>query len=593
MMTGEINDSSSSSSPPPALTWALSVAQFHHIRSSSRLYLPPIAVDSFTQRSVQCSFNPVAWLAALQQYPDQVCAQVMLTGMRQGVDIRFAVDGSRDGPHSRRNLPWPAGREREAEEFVEKELSGDAAAGRRAGPFSSSPFPVYRISPFGVVTKKGSSKLRLIHHLSWPRHSLSHKSVNSSIEQLHCPLASFEDAVSMLNDMGDLSDVWMFKVDVKSAYRCIPVRPADWPLLGGQWKGKLYFDMSLPFGMASSCACWECYATAIEWMTRKYVSLDRRLIHYIDDFFGAERGKQEAQRKLTKMLHLFQLLGVPVSAEKVEGPHQCMTFLGIMIDIKSRQLLLDTSKLQQLQQMLAEWETRTRCSRKDLQSLAGSLYWATRVIRGGRTFLRRIVSAMRHRSHEFSQPIEHSVRGDLKWWSRFMQQYNGVSMLPESKWTESWSTECSLFTDACKTGYGAVWGKDYLYGQWSPQQLDRASGSEAIVISVLELAAIVIAAKSWGKKWEGKRIRVRSDNTAAVTAINTGACQDDRMMELAREMWFISCTHAFELHAVHVAGAANINADDLSRGRVSQFLLRNPTASSSPTTTQLPECLSL
>ena len=101
------------------------------------------------------------------------------------------------------------------------------AAGRRAGPYSTSPFRLHRVSPFGVVTKKGSKKLRLIHHLSWPKGEAGTTSVNGSIEELRCPLSSFDDAINMLNQMGDLSDVWLFKVDIKSAHRCIPVRPED------------------------------------------------------------------------------------------------------------------------------------------------------------------------------------------------------------------------------------------------------------------------------------------------------------------------------------------------------------------------------
>src|SRR5207244_7457659 len=132
----------------------------------------------------------------------------------------------------------------------------------------------------------------LIHHLSWPRDPSIGDSVNANIEALACPLASFDEAIAMLNEMGELSDVWMFKVDVKAAYRCIPVRPEDWPLLGGTWDGKLYFDMALPFGMRSSCGIWECYSTAAEWIAKRVVDLQKRLMHYIDDYLGTVKGKE-------------------------------------------------------------------------------------------------------------------------------------------------------------------------------------------------------------------------------------------------------------------------------------------------------------
>ena len=54
-------------------------------------------------------------------------------------------------------------------------------------------------------------------------------SVNANIVQLSCKLAAFDDAVAMVNDMGRLDEIFLFKVGIKSAYRCIPVRPEDCP----------------------------------------------------------------------------------------------------------------------------------------------------------------------------------------------------------------------------------------------------------------------------------------------------------------------------------------------------------------------------
>ena len=39
------------------------------------------------------------------------------------------------------------------------------------------------------------------------------------------------------------------KVDIRLAYRLIPVHPADWPMLEVPWKDKLYVDAMVPFGL--------------------------------------------------------------------------------------------------------------------------------------------------------------------------------------------------------------------------------------------------------------------------------------------------------------------------------------------------------
>ena len=41
------------------------------------------------------------------------------------------------------------------------------------------------------------------------------------------------------------------KVDIKSAYRIVLVHPKDHPLLGMVWRGALYVNSALPFGLTS------------------------------------------------------------------------------------------------------------------------------------------------------------------------------------------------------------------------------------------------------------------------------------------------------------------------------------------------------
>ena len=47
-----------------------------------------------------------------------------------------------------------------------------------------------------------------------------------------------------------------FKRDLKRAYRQFPIDPFDYPLLGYQWNGELYFDVVLPMGLKTAAmAC--------------------------------------------------------------------------------------------------------------------------------------------------------------------------------------------------------------------------------------------------------------------------------------------------------------------------------------------------
>ena len=83
-----------------------------------------------------------------------------------------------------------------------------------------------------------------------------------------------------------VSGCFMAKVDVRAAYRCIPVRPTDWPLLGMRWNGQFYFHRTLPFGLRSACHLWERYATAFEWIVQSQFGVENTT-HYVDDTFLA------------------------------------------------------------------------------------------------------------------------------------------------------------------------------------------------------------------------------------------------------------------------------------------------------------------
>ena len=62
---------------------------------------------------------------------------------------------------------------------------------------------------------------------------------------------------------------YLAKVDIKNAYRIIPVHPEDRALLGMQWEGALYVDAALPFGLRSAPKIFTNVADALEWMLRE------------------------------------------------------------------------------------------------------------------------------------------------------------------------------------------------------------------------------------------------------------------------------------------------------------------------------------
>ena len=75
------------------------------------------------------------------------------------------------------------------------------------------------------------------------------------------------------------------KMDVKEAFRIVPIHPSDSLLLAIQWKDNLYIDKVLPFGLHSAPLLFTALADAAEWaICQKGV---QHILHYVDDFILA------------------------------------------------------------------------------------------------------------------------------------------------------------------------------------------------------------------------------------------------------------------------------------------------------------------
>ena len=145
-------------------------------------------------------------------------------------------------------------------------------------PLNINQFPQVHVSRFGVIPKGNSRKWRLILDLSSPEG----QSVNDGINLEWCSLSyvSVDDAVSVIRHLGQ--NTLLAKVDIKSAYRMVPVHPDDRLLLGMQWENNLYVDGTLPFGLRSAPRICMAVADALEWQER--FEGTEHILHYLDDF---------------------------------------------------------------------------------------------------------------------------------------------------------------------------------------------------------------------------------------------------------------------------------------------------------------------
>ena len=523
-----------------------------------------------TGATIHTPLKAVAWAELLlaSGYPDLHAAFALVAGIRTGVDLGYR--GGRVRPAQGNNLPTA----NEHASAVDVDMRKQLLMGRRLGPYDAMPFDFYKSNPLGVVFKKGGSKPRIIHHLSWPRNG---DSVNASVLDFDVKLRAFDEAIDALRKCG--RGAYMTKIDIEAAYRCIPVRPVDWPLQAMYWRGKYYFDIVMQFGLASATAIFEWHASAAEFMAKRLLAI-RYIVHYIDDFLLLHESHEGCKRALAAVLKLFEQLGLPVSADKLEGPSQLMVFLGVLIDTINMTLSLDEKRLQALQEELSLWGKRTSASRQELQSLIGTLAFAAKVVRPGRTFLRRMLDQLK-RVPKWAQsdrkfPLAADFQADVLWWTTFVREWNGKSLLTQEQWHEDDPRCVEVHTDACTSGWGAVHGERWLAGRWAAKERAEAQRNERDSMPWKELHTVVRAAATWGPGWAGKHVLLHSDCEPAVLMWAKGDSPVPQMAKLIRTLWFLCAKHDFMLTIRHIPGADNVCADLLSRGQIRAFLALHP-----------------
>ena len=144
---------------------------------------------------------------------------------------------------------------------IDEYLVKECSLGRILGPLNPSILSGVHISRFGVIPKKhAQNEWRMILDLSSPEGC----SVNDGVDPALCSLTypSVRDAISEIARLG--KGALLAKVDVKSAFRIVPVHPEDRLLLGMKWREQLFIDTTLPFGLRSAPKIFNCLADSIE-----------------------------------------------------------------------------------------------------------------------------------------------------------------------------------------------------------------------------------------------------------------------------------------------------------------------------------------
>ena len=150
--------------------------------------------------------------------------------------------------------------------------------------------------------------------------------INDFIDFDDCSLSysTTDGAYDFIYQMGPGTQ--LSKIDLKDAFKLIPVHPSQRNLLGICWKT---IDTCLPFGLRLVLYLFNCLSEEIDWILVNNCGV-HHLLHYLMIF--SQQVHQTHPCVATTLIPCCKCINVPIKSSKIEGPSTSITFPGIHLN---------------------------------------------------------------------------------------------------------------------------------------------------------------------------------------------------------------------------------------------------------------------
>ncbi|KAJ5117535.1 hypothetical protein N7448_011167 [Penicillium atrosanguineum] len=409
------------------------------------------------------------------------------------------------------------------------------------------------LSPLGFVPKNDGG-WRRIHDLSYP----PGRSINESIPHSASAIqyTAMDDILDLILTSG--RGCYIIKIDIKDAFRNIPVAPADRPLLAFSWDNKTYMECCLPFGLTTALFIFNLFAEGLDCLLTAYLPL---ALSTVLASFNAV------------YIPLTDAFGVPRNDLK-DAAGTVVSVLGVEIDTTIVQARMPRDKLARASSEAASLLQLGRVSHKALRCVIGFLQHCSMVIRLGRARLQSLYSDLASfPPHQRSvRRLSHDSREDLAWWRDTLPLFNGIHFFEESR------PLVALYTDACDLGLGLF----FFYSpsrdsarDWMSAAPYLSSTHAAIVdassacgdvaqLNITEVSPILQAFLLHSPHWAHHRVLAFTDSAVAFHGLSKQALRGPAHRHLLM-LFSIAAALDIEVQPHWLPSSENLLADALSR----------------------------
>jgi hypothetical protein len=457
--------------------------------------------------------------------------------------------------------------------YINTELSN----GRYTGPFSPSRLEAligpFRTSPLGVVPKPMPGEFRLVQDFSYPRNDALRQSLNSEIDtsSLSCDWGTFQNISTIVIDAPPNTQA--ATLDVDAAFRRCPIKPSQQPNFVINFDNLCYIDHAAPFGAASAGFAFGRVADTMMAILRAHNIGPAK--NWVDDFvfFRSPITTKTSPPTLPSTPYTYpydlntiesitQPLGWPWKHSKTKPFDSTFTYLGFVWDLTAKHVQIPNKKKTKYLDRLSPWVEGAKFTRKDAESVLGTLVHCSLAVPDGRSrlpSLSRFAASFNGTRSNFTRksPPDAALK-DVAWWRFHLTKDFCGSTLSRPPPPSSIGFWVDASTD---------WGVGIVFdGHWEAIKFRDGWKSGGRNIGWAEFVAIELGLlRAIAQGHSNKHFIVHSDNQGVIQAIQGGKSRSPEQNLVLQRILHLLATHSIWISPSYIPSSSNL-ADEPSRG---------------------------
>ncbi len=381
---------------------------------------------------------------------------------------------------------------------------------------------------------------------------LNLKDFNEHVSYHHFKMDSLNTIVKLVD-----KNCFMASIDLKDAYYSIPIRKEDRKYLRFFWNGNFYQFTCLPNGLSSGPRK---FTKILKPALSSLHSKGHIVSGHLDDFYLQGKTQNECCYNLIETVTLFTQLGLVVHPDKCAFcPSQELVILGFVINSVTMTVRLTSEKALALRLDCQNFlkKSPSNIVIRELAQIIGKLVSSFPGVLYGPLYYwhlerdKTAALAIAHGNFDAKMTLSEQSALELKWWS--------ANVVDAFKPISHGEPSLVITTDASLSGLGAECRSITTGGMWSHIEVREH-------INYLELLATFLGLKTFAKTISNSHIRLRIDNTSAVSIINNmGTSHSEKCNSLAKQVWEWCIERQIWISAADIPGRDNFVADFESR----------------------------